>query len=174
VTFVGRICPEKGVSVLLDAAAMPALREHRLRMLVVGSGQPAYVRALRERCGAPVRFVGQAPDPVSIYHASDVVVVPSVCEDSFPLVPLEALACGVPVVGSRTGGIPEALEGVPGHLVDPGCPEGLAAALTRLVTWRVDAPELGSSARSVAVERFSQERTFESLERVLCSVGLER
>jgi glycosyltransferase involved in cell wall biosynthesis len=68
-----------------------------------------------------------------VLRSWDIAVVPSVV-DSFPFVPLEAMATGIPVVASAVGGIPEALtDGTEGTLVPPGDPARLAAALRRLL-----------------------------------------
>jgi len=72
-------------------------------------------------------------DLAAVFRRSDIFVFPTLA-DTFPLVVLEAMAHGVPVVASRVGGIPHQLGGVAGHLVAPGEPKELAAAIDQLAS----------------------------------------
>jgi glycosyltransferase involved in cell wall biosynthesis len=95
-----------------------------------------------------VEFPGPTDDPASWYAAASLVVAPSRWE-GMALVPLEAMACGRPVVISEVAGARESLPS--GHarlcLVPPGDPAGLARALIRLLSDPVRARELGEQAR---------------------------
>lgn len=87
----------------------------------------------------------------TVYSAADVVAVPSLA-DNQPLIALEALACGVPVVGFRAGGIPELVrDGKTGFCADPGDAAGLAAGLDRILADDNLRARLGASAREQAV-----------------------
>ena len=141
VGIVGRIDPEKGVDVVVRAMEMlsgPAARAH---LVVVGSaglapdGYPQRVRAEAERVlGSRVRFVGRMSDVPSVLRALDVLVNASVAEP-FGMSVLEAQACGVAVVGTRAGGIPDFVtDGDNGLLVSSGDADALAKALDALVT----------------------------------------
>jgi glycosyltransferase involved in cell wall biosynthesis len=94
---------------------------------------PAYSARLRElaRGDARIRFRGPFAQPEAgrIWEAVDVLVVPSLWWENSPLAILEALAAGVPVVASRTGGVPEILPEAAGILVEPGDARALRAAL---------------------------------------------
>ncbi|MBW4050714.1 MAG: glycosyltransferase family 4 protein [Proteobacteria bacterium] len=82
-----------------------------------------------------VRFLGQLSRDalVGVYHRADVLVVPSLCEEPFGLPIAEGMACGLPCVGSKAGGIPELIEHeATGLLVERGDAAGLANALQRL------------------------------------------
>ncbi len=117
ITFVGRVDPIKGIDTLLETAAILASRGIAFTVIFVGgdldpAGAPvgalADVSAAAEQLGVRNRFlfVGAQPQnqlPV-YYSAADVVMVPSRYE-SFGLVAVEAMACGVPVVASRVGGL---------------------------------------------------------------------
>lgn len=145
VLFVGRIDPIKGIDTLIEAAQLLLSRETPQRpptFVIVGGdldddgapiGPLALVAdAIRERgIAANFRLVGSQPQdelPV-FYAAADVVAVPSRYE-SFGLVAVEALACGVPVVASRAGGLRFTIdEGVAGLLVKSQSPEALANGL---------------------------------------------
>lgn len=90
--------------------------------------------------------------------AADVLLYPSIA-DTAPLAVMEALACGVPVVAFRVGGIPDQiLEGVSGFLVEPGNAGALAEAAGKLLSDRVLLRDFGSAARADAVARFDIRR----------------
>lgn len=157
--YVGRIEPLKGIDILIRAAAQT---EGRFRLLVVGGdGKDAErkeeLRRLAEELGIAGNVIFQ--DAVShdrlplYYNAADVCVVPSYYE-SFGLVALEAMACGVPVVASRVGGLLETVQdGRTGYLVPWRCPEPFAERLELLLANEPLRRSLGRMARS-AVERF--------------------
>lgn len=130
ITFVGRVDPIKGIDTLLEAAAVLSSREIPFTVIFVGGdlgqdgapvGALADVAAAAARLGVRDRFlfVGAQPqDQLPVYYsAADVVIVPSRYE-SFGLVAVEAMACGVPVVASRVGGLVYTIEdGESGFLV---------------------------------------------------------
>jgi glycosyltransferase involved in cell wall biosynthesis len=117
------------------------------------------------------RFHGFVSDMAGAFASLDVLVQPSRA-DTLPLSVLEAMAAGLPVVGTRVGGIPEEVEdGVTGFVVEPENPSALAAALDSLAGDATRRRELGEAGRSRAAEKFSAEgvarRTVE-LYRELC------
>jgi tetratricopeptide (TPR) repeat protein len=91
-----------------------------------------------------------------IYSAADVYVIPTI-EDNLPNTVLEALACGLPVVGFRTGGVPDMLEhGKNGYLVDRGNVDGLAAGIAWAQSLGPKAAEVSAYCRRCAVERYGE------------------
>jgi glycosyltransferase involved in cell wall biosynthesis len=135
VAILGRIDPEKGIDVVLRAvAALPGGH-----VVVVGAPNVAGAEfgAGLEHLGAEllgdrVRFTGARADVPEVLRAVDVVVNASRAEP-FGRTVLEAQACGVPVIGTRSGGIPEFVtDGESGLLVPPGDVDALAGALRRL------------------------------------------
>lgn len=159
VLFVGRIEPLKGIEVLIRAAAQ---LEGRFRLLVVGGDgkdreRKAGLQALAEEMGiaGKVTFLDAVPhhDLPLYYNAADICVVPSYYE-SFGLVAIEAMACGVPVVASRVGGLKETVQdGRTGYLVPWRCPEPFAERLDLLLSNEPLRRSLGREARAAA-ERF--------------------
>ena len=133
VVCVGRLCPQKGQDVLLRAWPAVAARLPAARLVLVGDG-PDHRRLLRD-APAGVLLAGATADPLPWYQAADAVVLPSRWE-GMALAPLEAMACGRPVVLTDVDG---ARESVPpadadGCVVPPGDPGALAEALLRLLT----------------------------------------
>jgi D-inositol-3-phosphate glycosyltransferase len=159
VLYVGRIEPLKGIDILLRAAAET---DGRFHLLVVGGDskdarRKAELERLAQEMGITERVFFQ--DAVSheqlpmYYNAADICVVPSYYE-SFGLVALEAMACGVPVVASRVGGLLETVrDGETGYLVPWRCPEPFAERLEMLLANEPLRRSLGRMART-AVERF--------------------
>lgn len=95
-------------------------------------------------------------DIVAAYNAADAMVVPSL-EDNLPNTVIEALACGTPVVGFRTGGIPEMIDhGQNGYLADIGSVQQLADGLAFILT-HPNPEELRQNARQSAEARFSED-----------------
>lgn len=157
VLFVGRTLPFKGAHVLVEA--LQILRRPHVTATIVGSaGFTAdapltdYERELRRSgAGVGVTFLPFAPraEIARRMGSADVVVVPSVWPDPFPLTVLEGFASGSAVIASRIGGIPEAV-GTVGVLVPPGDAEALADALRRLDDDRVLLGRLRSDGRKHA------------------------
>jgi L-malate glycosyltransferase len=169
--FLGRLTEEKGVRVLLEAARLvPEAPE--VRLLVAGDGplRPA-VEAEARREGSRLEYLGHQHDVRSIYHAADAVLMPSLSE-GHPLTALEAMACGLPLVASRIGGLAEiVVEEETGLLVPPGDSAALADAVRGLASDRDRARALGAAGRRRVEAEYGVERMLERLigvyERVL-------
>jgi glycosyltransferase involved in cell wall biosynthesis len=154
----GRLVSKKGFEYLIDAAGQLAVRQPSLRLLIAGDGDLRGALTARAAAVAPraVTLLGRRPqhDIARLAAAADVVAVPSVVDaagnvDGLPNVALEALATGTPVVASRVGGLPSALEdGVSGRLVPPGDPAALAQAIQDLLANPLAARAMGEAARA--------------------------
>src|SRR5215213_8883123 len=150
VLFVGRLAPQKGVSTLVEAAGL--LKHPSAQVVLVGDGpeRPKLERdAERLGVGDRLHFVGFfAHDrlPAVLAHP-DLLVLPSLYEE-LGTVLLEALQTALPIVASKTGGIPDVIEdGVNGMLVPPGEPEAFARAIDRLLADRDLARRLSEEAK---------------------------
>ncbi|UUU22196.1 glycosyltransferase [Streptomyces sp. DSM 40750] len=132
VVCVGRLCRQKGQSVLLRAWGTVARRVPGARLILVGDG-PDRDR-LRARAPRSVLFAGAVADVVPWYQAADLVVLPSRWE-GMALAPLEAMACGRPVVATDVDGARESLPPslAPRCLVPPENPAVLARAVAELL-----------------------------------------
>lgn len=149
---IGRLVPQKAMHVLLDATPALLQADPATRVLIIGDGP---LRAALESQAAAlgvaraVRFAGYQEDVVSAYAAMDVFVLPS-RDEGFGLVFLEAMAMGVPVVGTRVIGSEDAVDhGVTGLLVPYADPAALAGAVRSLL----DDPSLARRLRETATER---------------------
>jgi glycogen(starch) synthase len=153
VVFVGRLAPQKGVRTLVEAARL--LKTPGVKVLLVGDGPQ---RSMLERevrrlgVGDVVHlfgFVSHDRVPTVLTHA-DLLVLPSLYEELGTIL-LEAMWVGLPIVASRTGGIPDVIDdGVNGLLVVPGDPGALARAIDRLLAEPDLARRLGEAARERA------------------------
>jgi glycosyltransferase involved in cell wall biosynthesis len=159
--FVGRLRVRKGVEVLLEALAGMRGSGPAARLWIVGDGEH---RAALERkaaaLGLPAAvFLGRrdASGVRALLRGAAALVVPSTYE-GMPLVVLEAMEAGVPVVASRVSGIPEVVEdGVTGWLVPPEDPRALAGALTEVLADPGEARRRGEAGRARVGERFRPE-----------------
>ncbi|MET8580926.1 glycosyltransferase [Streptomyces collinus] len=149
VVCVGRLCRQKGQDLLLRAWEHVGRQVPGARLALVGDGPDRDALRRRARAlGPAVRFAGAVTDTVPWYRAADLVVLPSRWE-GMALAPLEALACGRPVVLTDVDGARESLPPAlaPHCLVPPGDPEALARAIAALLS---DAPlraSLGARGR---------------------------
>lgn len=156
--FVGRLVDQKGCEYLVRAAPLVISAHPNVRFVVVGDGpELARLMALaRElKVASSVEFVGYDPTPARRMKSMSVLAVPSIYEP-LGMAPMEAMACGVAVVASAVGGLPEVVEdGVTGILVAPRDPEALATALTRLLDSPALAAQMGIDGRERAIRDFS-------------------
>lgn len=162
ILYSGRLASYKGVHVLIEAMKILEGRGVRTRCTIVGGGAPGalrrsgYIRRLRRMAGASTTLAGHLPgDELAqrLRHA-DIFCFPTLRDDPFPQAPIEAMASGLPVVASNTGGIPEALAYGGGIMVPPNDPGALAAKLEFLVGDRSYRLRLGSEAEEAFRQHF--------------------
>ncbi len=157
VVIARRLVAKNGVVVAARALkhAVPSLR-----FVFVGDGveKPAIEQILRrDGCAERAVLAGECPNEQmpAVYHAADIALLPSLMEAT-SIAGLEAMACGLPMVGSAVGGIPALIKpGENGFLVPPSAPEALAAALNELA---LDPPlrkRMGAAAREVVLGNFT-------------------
>jgi phosphatidylinositol alpha-1,6-mannosyltransferase len=156
---VGRLVERKGHDIVIKALPQALARFPDLIYVIVGDGPArASLSALVDKSNLSehVFFAGEVPDDVVIqyYQACDVFIMVSRAHEErgdvegFGLVYLEANACGKPVIGGRSGGVPDAvLDGVTGVLVDPTDVDDVAAAIIKLLTDKGYTRRLGENGR---------------------------
>ncbi len=165
VVYVGRLVPRKGVDTLVEAfALLPGRPDARLVIVggeLGGSPEADRLSALAREFGVAerVNFVGSRPqgELYRYYGAADVAAtVPHY--EPFGMTPLEAMACGTPVVGSRVGGIKTSVaDGETGYLVSPRDPEALAGRLYCLLSDPVLRKRMGHAARRRIEDHYTWE-----------------
>lgn len=166
--FVGRLTREKGVSHLLDALAILRRQGRPMDLTIVGDGpeRPA-LKALAIALGLNVTFTGHvAPDQVGRYLRDKQVFVYPALHDDLGVVVAEALTQGVPVVATRSGGVPDLLvDREAGILVPPTDHKELARSIVEVTSsdrFRVGALRAGR----ILAERLSPEKVAERFEEV--------
>ena len=151
---IGRVVPQKGFDVLIEAFAQARLESHDLLIAGEGPERAALQKLVRDRCLSDrVHFLGRAdrPKTVALFKGCSFFVLPSRMEP-FGIVNLEAMASGKAVVASRVGGVPEVvLDGETGLLIPPGDPGALALALQRVAGDETLRARLGASGQARAV-----------------------
>lgn len=164
---VGNLVARKGHDMVLRA--LPCVREYLTNTVYLIVGDGPYRAALEElaretKVADCVVFAGRASseDLPHIYALADVCVMPSrqllasSDVEGFGMVYIEANACGKPVIGGRSGGIPDAVvEGVTGFLANPNEPDEIAGLLIKVLSDRNLARVLGEQGRLRAVAEFS-------------------
>ena len=160
VTHISNLRPVKQIDAVVRVFAQ--IRERvSSRLLIVGDG-PELGRAeqLIEELGiaADVELIGEAHDVIELLSVSDLFLLPSL-QESFGLSALEAMGCGVPVVASNVGGLPEVVEnGVTGFLHPPQDVDAMAASAIDVLSSPSLHAHIADAGRRLAVERFSADR----------------
>lgn len=154
VLFVGRLIEKKGTRVLTEVAKkMP-----EVKFVFVGLGPDADLLTVAAKKNKNVLFLGKIVNDqlYKIYNAADLFCIPSQYEEGFGRVNMEAVACGLPVVGANKGGIPKALDSSVSILVDPTV-ENLAEAIDKLHKDKKLFAAKQSQARKYAEKKFGED-----------------
>jgi glycosyltransferase involved in cell wall biosynthesis len=194
--FVGRIAPEKGVHILLDAFRLVLAHHPDAHLELIGpekvipleslfpfSDDPhileiepyfrpgVYAELLRAKVSklpsGTVAFFNQGVEfgeLVAHYHSASIFAFPAVCNDASPLAAYEAAACGLPIVSTHSGGIPEIVEhGRSGLLVERSDPQAIADAILQLLSNPNERDTMAQAAFQRASTLFSWDRIAEDL-----------
>lgn len=178
ILFAGRLIPRKGIPVLIKAFRIARKEVPGLRLSIAGGSQkPAYgvyLRKFARKLNVPVQFKGnlsrsQMP---AFYRSGDCFVCPSQQHEAFGLVNVEAMACGLPVIASDIGGIPEIVEhGRNGYLVrEYHKPSRFAEYLIKLAQDDGVYKQLAVQARNDAKQRFTWSQTAKKLIKIYKNV----
>ena len=162
IVCIANFTPTKGQTVIVDALPALAKRFPGLQAILAGDGpELASIRTRAEGLGleGTVRFPGAVSEPWDLLQAADVFVLASEIE-GLPLVVLEAMSEGVPVVATDVGGMPDAvIEDETGFLVPTGDAEALNTAIARLL----GDPAVARRMRQAALTRFERRFTMERM-----------
>lgn len=174
IAVVGRLTPWKGHETLLEAVRLIRAGHPRARLLVVGAvafWEQAYEEQLKQKARELAVdditvWTGFRSDVADILRLCDVFVLPSVNEP-FGRALIEAMAVGKPVIGTRSGGVPEVVkEGQSGLLVEPRNPAALAVTLDRLLGEPSLAADMGHGALERANRYFCVKRAAREVQEV--------
>lgn len=159
-THVSNFRPVKRVPDLIEAFAIVKAARPEAELVLIGDGPErsrAEALARELHLGKQVRFLGRQDDFVETLQTTAAFVLPSSTE-SFGVAALEAMACGVPVVASRVGGLPEVVaDGESGLLVPSGDVEALAAAMQDIVRDEARWEAMSACSRDRATRLFRRE-----------------
>ncbi len=154
--------PRKGLEVLLQALSLLRSQGIDVHLRAVGEFETSeYERKIHQQVqqlgiGDLVQWVGFTRDVASELSRMDLFVLPSLFGEGLPMVILEAMAAGVPIVATRVEGVPEAIrDGVEGLIASPDDPGDLARAIARYVRGQADWSQLRVAAHRRQAERFS-------------------
>lgn len=155
---VGRLHPEKGFDVLVEATRRLLARGFNLELAVAGEGPDrARLERLIEESGGSsrIRLLGYCDRPRDLFHAMDLFVLSSLRE-ALPNVLLEAMAMELPVVATRVAGVPRLITDLEnGRLVPPADPAALEHAMADLLMDQAARARLGVAARATIEQRYS-------------------
>ena len=154
VLFVGRLIKEKGVLELLESAKR---WDKSITLVIIGTGPLEDNIKYQISNIKDAQYLGKTDnDKLPLYYSgADILIVPSIHEEGFGRVILEALACGVPVIGSHLGAIPQALDETVGKLIDIN-PKNIKDAVEYLFTHPQKLKDLSKNARKFAERRYSE------------------
>jgi glycosyltransferase involved in cell wall biosynthesis len=176
ILFLGRLVPEKGATLLIDALADVRSRGIDAELTMAGDGplgDDLRKLAAQRGVGDHVTFPGviNQDEVVSLYRDHDVFCMPSLRE-GVPVVYMEAMACGLPVIAPRIMGIPELVEdGVSGILHLPGRSDLVAGAIETLAGMPAAARrEMGLAGRAAVVDSYDLSRNVAELATVMSEV----
>jgi glycosyltransferase involved in cell wall biosynthesis len=176
--YYGRLDPEKGLDVLLDAWRKLGISGGEGTLLIVGSPSAhlqdgtQFLERLQATAPPGCVWLPAQSDVISPLHAADVVVVPSLWAEPFGRVIIEAMATGRPAIASRLGGIPEILTGeFERFLLEPGDAGVIALALEGLVGWQKREPSLAGRCHAHVRDNFSLDQVVDGVERSLMAAA---
>ena len=176
ILFLGGLNPHKGPDVLLKAMPQIIKEVSNTELVFVGRGtMKKELEMVSKKLGVDeyIRFAGFVEDAFEkavYYKAADVFVLPSTGPEAFGIVNLEAMACGVPIVASKIGGIPDVVrDGENGVLVPPRDSEALADAIIYLLKNEDVREKMGKNGRK-KVKDYSWEKIAEETENVYLSL----
>lgn len=174
ILFAGRLHAEKGVFVLLDAFTRVHQQLPDARLNIVGDGPArAQIETRAREFGAAITLTGVVKHRAmpAMFQAADVLAMPSLTTGKWAeqvgMVALQAMACGVPVVATHSGAIPEYVPANVGVLVPENNVDALATELIQVLRDLGRRARLGSAARAYAVEHYDAQKNIARAERIL-------
>ncbi len=167
-----RLVGLKGIDYAIKAVDTLKRKGHNIRYCVIGEGEARKELeglANQLRLDNSVSFLGNIPNSQlpGYYSVADIAVFPSVADETFGIAIAEAMACGVPVISTRVGGIPEVVGKEGGKLVPPKNAEALAGSMETLLEGDQLRRELGVKGRERILSRFSWDSVADRFEQLI-------
>jgi glycosyltransferase involved in cell wall biosynthesis len=157
--YIGRVSEEKGIRYAIDAIASCDPRVH---LVIAGEGEETEVlQAYVERLGltARIRFIGYVSDPLPIFSAAEVTLVPSLWNEAFGRVVVEAMACGSAVIATAVGGMQELFtNGKEGIYVPKADAQAIATAINNLCANPHQQQDMARAGRQLVESRYAMKR----------------
>jgi glycosyltransferase involved in cell wall biosynthesis len=177
--FLSRLHEKKGVHFLIEAAALLRQKGRRFKLLLAGTGSPAYENQLREQTQRlqledTVSFLGlvKGVEKISLYQSADLFVLPTQ-QENFGLVLIEALAAGTPVLTTRGTDIWQDIAAAGGTIAEY-TPAAICAALDKLLEDRASLAAMGQRGREWVMQNLNTEKLAGDYERLYAEVIGER
>ena len=178
--FIALFRPRKGTDIFLHAirklSSMDSFNNHVKFLMIGGFESESYEGKIRDlacrlQIGDMIEFCGFCPDMDKMIQSIDVLVLPSLFGEGTPMVIMEAMAAGKPVIATRIEGVEEMIEhGVDGLLVPPEDDQSLAEAFITLCQDQKKAQQMGRCGRIKAEQRYNAKYMISQLEEIYASI----
>lgn len=167
ILFVGRLVEAKGIFELIEAFSQLQSRYPKVHLVLVGDGQDRQRledQARQKKLDDVIHFVGARPhsEMPSWLNAADLLVLPS-HNEGLPNAIVEAMACGIPVVATKVGGIPEVVEDKKSGLLIEKKIDSLITAIDSLLKDPEKRKQMGAYGRSIIEQNFSWQQSARAL-----------
>ena len=169
---IRRLVYKNGLDMFIESASLLTRDYPHLLFIVIGKGpnRKLVEKRVRElRIDDNIRLAGFVPEKLLplYYNAADYFVIPSSSGEGLPLVLLEAMACGLPVIATTVGGTPEIIKDMKnGVLVPPRNPKALAETISKFLSNREVGLAIGEEARNTVEDKFTWEENVRRLHNV--------
>ncbi|MGH7886117.1 MAG: glycosyltransferase family 4 protein [Thermodesulfobacteriota bacterium] len=170
--YVGQFYKEKGIFDFVDAANLLLSKDEKFMFLMFGKKNADYNSLMdyisQSNISKHFQFEGWIDEIETIYSSLDILVFPSIIEEGFGLVNIEAMACKIPVIAANSGAIKEiVVDGETGYLVEKNNPQQIADCILKIVADKDLSQQMGKSARSRVEEHFDIEKNSRKIEEIL-------
>lgn len=171
--FIGRLSLEKGIDILLDAVKHLTIKKSELSPVthntfyfkIIGDGllRSKLENEVRDKGIRNIEFIGRKnfDSAMELLRYSNFLIMPALCYENFPMVIIEAFACGKPMITSNLGAMAELVrDGKTGLLFEPGNSYELAQKIKWMIEHEEECIQMGKNARQVFEERYTAEKNF--------------
>lgn len=178
--FIGQIAPWKGIQDFLSAAVLLNSRGYKLRYLIAGRGDSKFVHELmtytqQNQIDEIVQWMGYLNEPALFFPHIQICVIPTVSEEPFGRVAVEAGLRGIPVIATKSGALPEIVENQKtGFIVPIRSPETIARKIAFFVEHPGERILMGDNARAVYSQKFSIDHQIKEWANIIEGIHFEK